>query len=375
MTHELRPTRVYADEILGRTVVGATHGQWRVVERIPRNRPGHTGGHFSAGYIAEDSAGVRAYLKALDLSGAWLGPDPTRALESLLAAFNFERDLLSHCRDRKLDRVVVALDYGQIVVDPVIPSSVVPFLICELGDGDVRVLLRFSKSFDAAWAVRALHHTATGLMQLHANDIAHQDLKPSNVLVFQGGTEARVADLGRASRKGHASPHEHLTVAGDLSYAPPELLYGALDGDWRARRMGGDLYLLGSLVISLFSGVSMTGLLIHEMQPEHRWDRWRGTYTTVLPFLRDAFDKAVSAFAEQVPGELRTDIARIVKQLCDPDLSLRGHPRERAKRHGNPFSLERYVAEFDLIARRVERGMRAAVTVTPLAASKRASNR
>ena len=39
---------------------------------------------------------------------------------------------------------------------------------------------------------------ATGLFQLHSNDIAHQDLEQSNVLHFNEQTLNKLADLGRA---------------------------------------------------------------------------------------------------------------------------------------------------------------------------------
>ncbi|HXB24940.1 MAG TPA: hypothetical protein VNV25_09440 [Gemmatimonadaceae bacterium] len=329
-----------------------------MIERLPRAQPGKTGGMASAGYIVQGIDGTRAYLKALDLASAWLSADPTRELQTLTTVFNFERDLLHHCRDQRLDRVVLALDHGQIAVDPMLYASIVPFLIFELGDGDIRSVLSFSEAFDTAWAVRALHHTATGLMQLHKNGIAHQDLKPSNVLLFDGGLDAKIGDLGRASRHGHNPPHDGLTIAGDLSYAPPELLYDAVDPDWRARRLGGDLYLLGSLAVSLFTGASMTGLIFSKLRPEHHWLVWKGSYASVLPFVRNAFDQVLLECATQFPAAVHDDLDRTVKQLCDPDPAIRGHPQERARRHGNPQSLERYVAALDLLARRSERGLK-----------------
>jgi serine/threonine protein kinase len=60
---------------------------------------------------------------------------------------------------------------------------------------------------------------ATGLHELHSQRIAHQDLKPSNVLVFSQ-REAKNADLGRATLRGQVGPFDEFPVAGDLSYAP-----------------------------------------------------------------------------------------------------------------------------------------------------------
>lgn len=348
----------HAERLQGLTVSGSTGTTWRVSQIIPRNRPGATGGHFSVGYLVDGPNGSRAFLKALDLSSAFQSGDPVTSLHALTTAFKHERELLEQCRDRRMDRVVLAVDHGQVAVDPVVPSSVVPFIIFELAEGDARAYINFSKRFDAAWALRSLHHVATGLVQLHRHRIAHQDLKPSNVMLFESGASAKLGDLGRASQAGQASLHDGLACAGDRTYAPPELLYGAPPQEWSARRMGCDAYLFGSLVVFYFSGSSMTALLMNELPASHRWHNWSGTFSAVLPFLRDAFDRAVTAFAQQVPEEFRADVEATVRQLCDPNPDLRGHPRERAMRHGNPHSLDRYVAQLDLLARRAERGVR-----------------
>src|SRR5205823_2049082 len=67
----------------------------------------------------------------------------------------------------------------------------------------------------------SLHHIATGLYQLHSAEVAHQDLKPSNILVFEGST-SKIADLGCASVKGVASPRDSAAFAGDRTYAPTD---------------------------------------------------------------------------------------------------------------------------------------------------------
>lgn len=171
---------------------------WAVIERAPIS-PGRTGGHFSQGYIVESRSGQRAFLKALDFSKAMTEADPARALQPLIDAFNFERDVLNRCKG--LDRVVRALADGSVQV----ADYPVQYLIFELANGDVRSQADLSKRFDLAWSLRALHHVATGLNQLHTNGIAHQDLKPSNVLVFENKV-AKLADLGRAAYQGHTPP-------------------------------------------------------------------------------------------------------------------------------------------------------------------------
>ncbi len=341
-----------ASQLLGMTLDGG----WKVISPSTSLKHG-TGGNFSVGYIVQNEDGREAFLKALDYSSALRAPDPARALEALTKAFNFERDVLSKCRG--LDRVVTALADGSVHVSGA-AEGVVQYLIFELAAGDVRAKATISKSFDLAWALRSTHHVATGIRQLHSREIAHQDLKPSNVLVFPDNV-SKVSDLGRAAYKGHIPPHDVFTYAGDPTYAPPELRYGYTDPDWNKRRLGCDAYLLGSMVVFFFTGVGMTSLIEAELQPGHSWRVWGGTYQEVLPYVRTAFTNVVIKFENEIISQydnsvLRDDLSEVVKQLCEPDPNLRGDPKNILIQ-ANQFSLERYLSKFDYLARRAEMGL------------------
>lgn len=315
-----------------------------------------TGGNFSEGYIVEDGHGRRAFLKALDYSRALRAPDPAVALQALTEAFNFERAVLQRCGARHLDKVVTALADGTVRLNAGAPDGgVVQYLIFELADGDVRSQADVSMRFDLAFILRALHHVATGVYQLHGEGIAHQDLKPSNVLVFKTTGESKIGDLGRAAYRGHSPPHESQGVAGDPSYAPPELLYGFIDPDWFRRRLGCDAYLLGSMAVFFFLGQGLTRLIAAELDPSFGWQTWTGRYEDVLPYVRDAFGRVIEQFRSNIPLPIREDLVQIVRELCDPDPRLRGHPRNR-NQPALQYSVQRYIARFDLLARRAEGG-------------------
>ena len=323
---------------------------WRVVQRI-ETAAKSTGGAFSQSYVVESDRRAKAFLKALDLKKAIsMANDVVQALQQMTTAFAFEREVCEKCRRERLSNVVSILDHGQFVVDQNDPVSVVPYIIFELGKGDIRSEMAAMDRFDLAWILRTLHQVAVGMKQLHSRDIAHQDLKPSNVVVISKAL-SKIADLGCASVKGATCPRDDLAVAGALPYAPPEQLYNHVDPDWSRRRLGCDLYLLGNLVVFFFTGVSMTSLLAEEVEPTHRWSVTRESYKTALPYVRDAFGRAVERFADDVPDIVRADLTLIVRQLCDPDPNLRGHP---ANRLSNRFSLERYVSIFDTLTRKAE---------------------
>lgn len=337
-----------AQLLLGRTL----EGDWGVVRRVGKEARG-TGGCFSHGYIVRSSSGEEAFLKALDITKPFGGGDLMEHLQAMTAAFLHECDLCERCRDERMSRVVRILGHGIHYTDPDDRLSAVPFIVFELGEGDVRSRLDAADRLDLAWGLRTLHQVAVGIRQLHSRGIAHQDLKPSNAVVFPE-VGAKVADLGCASTaQGGTAPRDHLNVAGALAYAPPELLYGHLDPDWRKRRLGCDLYLLGSMVVFVFTGVSMTALLAEKLDPNHIWHKWGDSYAKVRPYVRDAFDLALETLERHVPTALREDVMAIVGQLCDPDPELRGHPAERIGHH-NRYSLERYVSTLNELARKAE---------------------
>lgn len=324
---------------------------WKVERRIERP-PDATGGLASEQYVVVRADGTRAFLKALDYSAALNKPDTAVLLHAMTQAFLFEKRLLEECANARMTRVVLALDSGSVEVPEFGPLSKVDYLILEWADSDVRQARDSWDPIDKAWALRVLHNVAVGLWQLHAEGIAHQDLRPSNVLVF-GERISKIADLGRAARHGVSSPHDEFLIPGAIAYAPPEFLYGHNEPDLRTRRRAADVFHLGSICMFMYTGIGATAWLAKELPDDLLWGNFADGFAGVLPYLREAFSSAVSKMAAMVPLDIRDEIATIVRELCDPDPRLRGDPWMRA-RAGNPHSVERYISKFNLLARRAE---------------------
>ncbi len=326
--------------------------EWKVETKFPRGATA-TGGAFSEAYLVKNNDGRQGFLKALDFSEAFdPNVDTIKTLGRLVSAYEHERDVLSLCATKRLSNVVVAIDHGEVQV-PNFPqmNGRVFYLIFELAAGDIRSQVNKVSRLTGLWSLRALRDVCLGLSQVHRQMIAHQDMKPSNVLVFPE-RGFHVADFGRASIKGKSMPHDGYAVAGDRTYSPPELLYGYTHPDFGARRFGCDLYMLGNLASFMFAGVNVTASVIARMDPQFAPGKWSGSYDQVLPYLQEAFGKLLTEIRPQMEPVVATTVISLISELCNPDLSKRGHPRGmgRPEQH----TLERYVSSLDLAYRRAE---------------------
>ncbi len=336
---------------------GKTIGEgWQVGPLLTRS-PLATGGTFSQSYRASHPDGRSAFVKALDFHRAFRrGGQTTRILQNLTEEFNFKVRMVEYCSGKGLDRVVRAIESGTVEVDPSDIAGNVPFLIFEAADCDVRSHLDHPLfGAELSWKLRSLHHVATGLKQLHGIEVAHQDLKPSNVLVFSAASADRVsklADLGRSSRSDTFCPFDHLDWAGDPNYKPPEAWYSFISPDWHQRRIAYDLYMLGGLMSFMFIRTHATAALWQALSNKYWPQHWSGDFESVLPFLTHAFTAAAGAFQAELPPSLAVDLMPIYLQLCEPDPRKRGYPGQPH----NKLSLERFVTKFDVMAVRASIG-------------------
>lgn len=354
MSHETTP----AEELQGVELAGG----WTVIERVQSSATS-TGGQFSTQWIVERD-GTRAFLKAIDIHKALRrgGGEVMRVLQEVATEYNWERDLLAACAERRMDRVVRALDNGEHQLRGDDPASVVFYLIFELAKGDIRSAHELAVQLDLGRIFRALHDVAVGLQQLHQAGFTHQDLKPSNVLTYEEERElSRLGDLGRGSRADGTIGHDFLPFAGDPGHAPPEGLYGDSSPDWSGR-CACDLYHLGSLLLYLFAGTSATAVWVQRLHPALRprglGGPFEGTWSDAMPYVRNAMQEAAEEFPDFEEDDARQVAMRCFRELCEPDPHLRGDPRARIG-HGDPYSLQRYISLFDHYANRTERILRA----------------
>lgn len=343
-----------AEQLQGLTIGSG----WSVGSIVPR-QAGDTGGCFSVGYSCTHPDNRQGFLKALDFSTALASPDPISALQIMTAEYDFEREVLQLCQS--LSRIVVALEFGTHNLGDPARAEIVPYIVFELADGNIRSQSVRAKLSTPVQSMRLFHQVAAGTRQLHSREIAHQDLKPSNVLMFGDG-QAKLGDLGRSILRGRQTAHDN-GFPGDRRYAPPECMYGFTPTEFAVRRFSSDLFLLGSIGAFILTGAPFAALLAAEIPSSLHPATWQGSYADVLPHIRMAHDKALRRLEDALRIQLpafdgagyRESLMDIFRWLLDPDPSLRGHPRTRAMNSssGNPFELERILSALDVLCFKV----------------------
>lgn len=330
-------------------------GGWHIDEMVTNDEG--TGGYSSVSYYVSNKEGKRAFLKVLDFSGALQDRDPTSRLEELTSAYNFERNLLQQCKDKKLRHIVVPVASGTAVVPGGFGAlGNVPYLIFEEAKGDIRKIVITWEKFHLAWALRSLHHSAVGLQELHGIKIAHQDIKPSNILVFEKEV-SKITDLGSASQVGTASQSDEKVVAGDVKYIAPEQWYSWGRPNEFLTRYLVDLYRLGSLVFFFFAACSATDALQLKLSVKYGREFVQSDFDSDLPYIQNAFGEVLSDLQitiERTAGDLTSEIINIVKGLCEPDPRHRGDTRVLAALHRPQYDLQPYISYFDRLAKKAE---------------------
>jgi eukaryotic-like serine/threonine-protein kinase len=331
-----------AELLVGRVLLN----QWEVLERI-RHDDGISGNTRSACYKAKSKDGTVAFVKAFDFRHDELTVD-TDSLEKKLREFNYERKVHELCKDSGISRVTRIYEAGKIIID----SEAVHFIICEWLDRCLREHQPPGcKTITLEHRFLALRDTAAALSQLHFHGVAHQDVKPSNAVCTDTGI-LKLTDLGSSScEKLESPPHDLQPVVGQPSYAPYELLYDSPSVNWERRRFGCDLFLLGNLCFTTIVGGSLTLLSMHCVPERFRYPVFTGDYNQVLPYLIEAHDHMITPIIEEVvPSQLSAEVIQIIKCLCHPDPTKRGHKKNLASQNNNPYGLERVISHFNSLA-------------------------
>ncbi|MGI5460530.1 serine/threonine-protein kinase [Streptomyces sp. CA-249302] len=138
------------------------------------------------------------------------------------------------------ERVVQVYDIGEL------PDGR-PYFVMEYADGGTLAELLDAGPLPVSEALRLTAAAARGAAALHEAGIVHRDIKPTNVLLAEGGSRVLLADLGLAKSLAQASGLTQ--AAGSAGYRPPEQAEVGAGIDARA-----DVYSLGAVGYHLVTG-------------------------------------------------------------------------------------------------------------------------
>jgi len=228
-----------------------------------------------------------------------------------------------------MTKIVVPLSAGEIQIpNQPPPLDEVYYIIFEKAESDLRQA--FLNSSHSIWYrfFRAIKHTCLGLEQLHRAKIAHQDIKPSNILNF-GNNISKVADLGRVIDAEGQSPFCGYYFAGDLNYAPIEILMNVTISEFEERFLA-DLYAVGSLIYHTLMGTQITAALKSEAILISPYVS-RMTYEQSIPIYETVFftllDRLHQHCCDVFDKEIADSVVNTVQEMCHPNYKKRGNPK------------------------------------------------
>ena len=323
-------------------------GGWKVTKKID---PAETNTYetFSILYVVKSKSQEKAFLKAMDFESSFTGDTVVDRLRKTIQNFDHEQDLLEKCAG--LSRVVNLIGSGDTHTNPDNDYEVAYYLIFERADGSVATLMADQADFTVGDSLLLMHQTTVALQQLHNRQIAHLDIKPSNILIYnQKG--AKLADLGRSIQKCSPSPFDDNLCVGDRRFAPLELMYSRHQPLWDTHRLGCDLYLLGNILYFLIVRQSITqslGNKLRLLNPNLYPPNQFVSYEEVFPFVEDVFPDVIQHLRTHPASARVPEIADVVAQLCDPDPTHRGLPLNK---HTRQYSLHKFVSKFNLLHKR-----------------------
>lgn len=333
---------------LASRLIGKKIGKWNVLNKRQKTDEDPSG-FFSTCYTVEDDHGNLAFMKAFNYVYAFRAGMSADLLKELTENFTYERDLLMFCRENRMRRVVTAIDSGEYSEPNELIS--VPYLVFEIAQGSLKNF-NVIRDPSLAWRLRAFHGTLVGLSQLHKARIAHQDIKPSNILIF-GNDISKLGDLGNATQQFNESVlWSKDSHCGDMRYAPVELLYGYFSPDWNVRRYGADLFMMGGLLTYMICETNFV-LLMHTKIPEpQRYNNFGGTFDEIKPFLYSAFHETLNEIRDCIPKLIRDDLIAMLSELCNPIPEERGNTSFLDSTR-NQYSLEKYISVTDRLSKKL----------------------
>jgi len=323
------------------------------LERLLHIGKQESGGNFGVGYIATDlQDGNQRFVKVVDFRKRL---HSLHELREILEWAEFE--ILMHKACLRMSKVVRMVAHGELAFLEEGSSESYNFIcvVMELGQGDIKNHVDYAPEGSAYWKLWVLREISLAVVQMERASLAHNDIKPSNVIRFasEGDRHSiKLGDVGRAITKSGSGPFDDWIWAGDPRHKPLETLFGYQEQEWQDRSTAADAYMLGNLVCFLFAGASMTERVVSSLPPNLRPGTFVGSYRDIIDVIRHAWNMTLDKhIIPTIPEQSRTELSSIIRWLTDPDPVLRGEP---AARRAGTLGLDRVHSKLERMARRAQ---------------------
>jgi eukaryotic-like serine/threonine-protein kinase len=331
------------------------------------------GGHFSGVFQARDLETDREVaVKVLSV----LNQSPEAILE-----FQTEAAMLDELKD--CSNIVNCCGSGEHNLSLASPQGVelsfkANYMVLDYAVGTLEDIVVSRGRVPWADRLDLFRESVRGVHQMHLRRMVNRDIKSSNVLLFDRPPLARIADLGRSKDTRMATrftAQAYEPGRGDFMFAPPELLWlrGVPTVESYVRA---DLYLLGSLLFELGTGLGITAFVFGDFSKVMAYtsslasDAAReADFRGRLGDMRERYALAYATFALELPIAIRGQATDLLRLLTDPD-PLRREPTARLRRNlPARWDLQWLLRRVDLLRRQL------AVTNAPVLPWRRVGKR
>lgn len=318
-------------------LVGKSINGWKVIRQLPNN---DLSSLYSRFFDVEKND-ENAIMKVIDNERCITGDKEEGLSRNALmsretTAFNYETKIAEACAGQHMGNVIRYIESGEIELDGY-PIPTITYIVYEQSEGKIGEFLTFSSKVVFAADLKmlieklwSLHQVAKGVRQLHTHFIAHHNITPYSIEVFESNGKHKLSGLhtSRSQQENLHSPDHYRLFNGDFTYAPPEAFFAYKISDEMMAYYQIDIYMLGNMIVYYLTGLNMTALLNYHLPYSLKeMASHNANYEAVLPEITNAFNLVLSSLKSSVSiEELQQPILELIECLCNPDPERRGYP-------------------------------------------------
>lgn len=345
-------------------LVGKKVGDWNVIRQLENTDITSRYARFF--YVEKD--GEKAIMKVIDSEMCNTGDKEEGLSRNALlsretTSFNYETKIAEACAGQHMGNVIRYIESGEVEFEDY-PIPTVTYIVYEQSEGKIGEFLTFSSkaSFAADLKMlidklKSLHQVAKGVRQLHTHFIAHHNITPNNIEVFESKGKFKLSGLqtSRSQQPDLQSPEHYRLFNGDLTFAPPEAFFAYKISDEMVAYYQIDNYMLGNMIVYYLTALNMTTLLNRHLPYSLKeMASHSANYLAVLPEITNAFNTVLNNLKSCVRiEEIQQPIIELIECLCNPDPDRRGYPGSFKTSRANA-DLQRVITRLDVLYKKAE---------------------